>query len=75
MDPQRDEKSILTKQKVDDMEPNSILTDWEEIYRRDLLYPQYIEQLRTKGTDYVNNEQNFPTGPLISRIVGSFLEI
>lgn len=70
-----DATTALTRQKIDDMEPNTILNDWEHIYDRDLKYPEYIEQLRTRGSAYVNNETNFRTGPLLGQIVGSFLKI
>ena len=70
-----DESTILTQQKIESMEPNSILGDWEKIYGIDLQYPIYIERLRTGGSAYANNSRDFPTGPLLAGLVESYLRV
>ena len=68
-----DESTILTQQKIESMEPNSILGDWEKIYGIDLQYPTYIERMRVSGSDIANRD--FPTGALLSGLVESYLKV
>jgi hypothetical protein len=64
--------TALTRQKIDDMQANSILDDLSIIYEQDLDYPRYIETLRTQGATEANK---LSSGPLLSTIVSNYFKI
>jgi hypothetical protein len=66
------ENTALTTQKIDDMESNSIFTDFETLNGEDLRYPEYIEILRARGKAATDD---LPNSEFLSTVIENYFKI